>query len=91
MPCIETVCVKIILCDLIRRDETQNFKKEVSCGSIILHIQEKEKKGKKEKKNQAKLILNYQKYNEQNIFNNETIYIKPFFHTLKEYFTLFRN
>ena len=50
MPCIETVCVKIILRDLIRRDETQNFKKEVSCGSIILHIQEKEKKEKKKRK-----------------------------------------
>ena len=55
MACIETLCVKIILCDLIKEMKLKmvtnskwwhfQVKKEVSCGvlAIMLYIQEKKK------------------------------------------------
>ena len=64
MPYIETVCVKIILWDLIRRDEIQNYdtsKLQKKFLKVLLYyIYKKKRKKEKEQKRQAKLILNNQ-------------------------------
>ena len=58
MSCVETICVKIILCDLNRRDEIQNcdtFKlKKKFHVTLLYYIYKKRKKRKKEKKRKVK-------------------------------------
>ena len=92
MPCIATVCVKIILCDPIRDGihncDTSMLKKKFPV--VLLFYIYKEKK-RKEKRSQANLVLNNQKiyiYLELNVFVYETKYTFSFY-ILSIYFLFF--